>query len=102
MPLRNALPFVENGQLRAFAVYMPQNIRRREYVRATLVSIDEIEALRHQSWRANHKHSGVIVGDDEVDPLQDKVDHVVHRVGARAAQDGAVVEGNAAAGGPEI
>jgi len=31
--------------IRAFAVYMPQNIRRRTFTRATLVSIDEIENL---------------------------------------------------------
>jgi len=32
-------------KIRAFAVYMPQSIRRRAYARATLVSIDEIERL---------------------------------------------------------
>ena len=31
--------------IRAFAVYMPQNIRRRTYARTTLVSIDEVERL---------------------------------------------------------
>ena len=35
----------EKGRVRAFAVYMPQNIRRRTPTRTTLVSIDEIEAL---------------------------------------------------------
>ena len=35
----------ERARLRAFAVYMPQNIRRRAYSRATLVSIDEVERL---------------------------------------------------------
>lgn len=33
------------NQIRAFAVYMPQNIWRRTYTRSTLVSIDEIEKL---------------------------------------------------------
>ena len=32
-------------RLRAFAVYMPQNIRSRAYARSTLVSIDEIERI---------------------------------------------------------
>ena len=31
--------------LRAFAVYMPQTIRRRAYARSTLVSIDELERI---------------------------------------------------------
>jgi endonuclease G len=35
----------KDGKLHAFAVYMPQNIRRRAYTRTALVSIDEIEAL---------------------------------------------------------
>ena len=35
----------DNARLRAFAVYMPQNIRRRAYSRTTLVSIDEVERL---------------------------------------------------------
>jgi endonuclease G len=35
----------EKGRARAFAVYMPQNLRRRTPARATLVSIDELEAL---------------------------------------------------------
>ena len=35
----------EKGALRAFAVYMPQNLRRRTPPRTTLVSIDELEAL---------------------------------------------------------
>ncbi len=35
----------EKSRLRAFAVYMPQNIPRRAYARSTLVSIDEIEKL---------------------------------------------------------
>ena len=34
-----------HGAVRAFAVYMPQTIRRRTPARATLISIDEIEAL---------------------------------------------------------
>lgn len=33
------------GQLRAWAVLMPQNVRRRAAPRASLVSVDEIEAL---------------------------------------------------------
>ncbi len=33
------------GQIRAFATLMPQNVRRRAYARASLVSIDEVEAL---------------------------------------------------------
>ena len=35
----------EKTRLRAFAVYMPQNIRRRAYARGALVSIDELERL---------------------------------------------------------
>jgi DNA/RNA endonuclease G (NUC1) len=35
----------DNGRLRAFATLMPQNVRRRAYARASLVSIDEVEAL---------------------------------------------------------
>ncbi|MEI7901497.1 MAG: DNA/RNA non-specific endonuclease [bacterium] len=35
----------QKGTLRAFAVYMPQNLRRRTPPRTTLVSIDELEAL---------------------------------------------------------
>lgn len=35
----------EQTRLRVFAVYIPQNIRRRAYVRSTLVSIDEIEKM---------------------------------------------------------
>ena len=33
------------GRIRAFAIYMPQTIGRHDYVRATLVSIDEIERI---------------------------------------------------------
>ncbi len=33
------------GAVRAFAVYMPQSVRRRTPARTTLISIDEIEAL---------------------------------------------------------
>jgi len=35
----------EKDRLRAFAVCMPQNVRRRTYARAMIVSIDEVEAL---------------------------------------------------------
>jgi len=35
----------EKNKLRAFAVYMPQNIRRHTFARATLASIDEVEKL---------------------------------------------------------
>ena len=35
----------EKSKIRAFAVYMPQNIGRRSYARSTLVSIDELETL---------------------------------------------------------
>ena len=35
----------EKTKLRALAVYMPQNLRRRAFARASLVSIDEIEKL---------------------------------------------------------
>ncbi|MFA6632320.1 MAG: DNA/RNA non-specific endonuclease, partial [Kiritimatiellia bacterium] len=34
-----------DNRLRAFAVYMPQTIRRRTYARSTLVSIDELERI---------------------------------------------------------
>ncbi len=34
-----------DGPLRAFAVYMPQHVRRRTPVRSLLLSIDELEAL---------------------------------------------------------
>jgi endonuclease G len=35
----------KDDQLRAFASFMPQSIRRRAYTRTTLISIDELEAL---------------------------------------------------------
>ncbi|HOE60054.1 MAG TPA: DNA/RNA non-specific endonuclease [Kiritimatiellia bacterium] len=35
----------QDGTLRAFAVYMPQHVRRRTPVRSMLVSIDELETL---------------------------------------------------------
>ena len=35
----------ENGRLRALAVYMPQQVRRRDYARAMLTTVDELEAL---------------------------------------------------------
>jgi endonuclease G len=35
----------EKGRVRAFAVYMPQNVRRRATPRTALISIDELEAL---------------------------------------------------------
>ena len=43
----------EQGRVRAFAVYMPQAIRRREYARTTLVSIDEIERITGLDFLAN-------------------------------------------------
>jgi endonuclease G len=35
----------ENGKLRAFALCMPQTLRRRTPVRTTLISVDDLEKL---------------------------------------------------------